>query len=234
MSEREVVLDEPTLFDDQAEAVRQATDRAERAEAELAKLKNAAAHKAPAAQSDPAPTAASVHHAPTNDAALKNPPSPSSRAAIASDPEREMNLADEKDPAEELKHAGGEAELRKDSMMAHLLDSLEAGKDIGHYGRLVFAMVARHFMPHEEVLAWMTKDKDDSEEKATLLLRQVEGKDYNPPRRDKILQYQAQQDFPIIPNVDDPDCGNLYRNLKFPSEIYNHISHYQEAKLDSQ
>jgi hypothetical protein len=26
----------------------------------------------------------------------------------------------------------GEAELRKDSMMAHLLDSLEAGKDIGH------------------------------------------------------------------------------------------------------
>ena len=29
--------------------------------------------------------------------------------------------------------------------MAHLLDSLNDGKDIGHYGRLVFAMVARHF-----------------------------------------------------------------------------------------
>jgi hypothetical protein len=27
----------------------------------------------------------------------------------------------------------GEAELRKDSMMAPLLDSLDAGKDIGHY-----------------------------------------------------------------------------------------------------
>ena len=40
---------------------------------------------------------------------------------------------------------GGEKELRKDSMMAHLLDSLDAGKDIGHYGRLVFAMEARHF-----------------------------------------------------------------------------------------
>src|SRR5205823_10744542 len=37
----------------------------------------------------------------------------------------------------------GEAELRNDSMMAHLLDSLRDGKDIGHYGRLVFAMVAR-------------------------------------------------------------------------------------------
>ena len=195
--EREVVLDEPTLFDEQAEAVRKATDRAERAEAELAKLKHAAAH------------------APTADAALKTPPSPSS--------------AGEPEPAIQ----GGEAELRKDSMMTHLLDSLDAGKDIGHYGRLVFAMVARHFMPHEQVIAWLTKDPDDSEEKAQLLLRQVEGKDYNPPRRDKILEYQAQQDFPILPNPEDPDCGNLYRNLKFPSEIYEHISHYQEAKMDS-
>src|SRR5277367_6442297 len=54
----------------------------------------------------------------------------------------------------------GVAELRKDSMMAHLLDSLEAGKDIGHYGRLVFAMVARHFMSHQDVLAWLSRDPD--------------------------------------------------------------------------
>lgn len=27
-------------------------------------------------------------------------------------------------------------ELQKNDMMAHLLKSLEAGKDIGHYGRL--------------------------------------------------------------------------------------------------
>ena len=222
--EREVVLDEPTLFDEQAEAVRKATDRAERAEAELAKLKSAAAHKPAAAPAKPA--------AATEDAALKNPPSPSSAKAAGSDPEGEINLADEADDAtgEEL---GGEAELRKDSMMAHLLDSLEAGKDIGHYGRLVFAMVARHFMPHEEVIAWMVKDKDDTPEKAQLLLRQVEGKDYNPPRRDKILAYQAQQEFPILPNPEDPDCGNLYRNLKFPTEIYDHISHYQEAKMEA-
>ena len=52
----------------------------------------------------------------------------------------------------------GEEQLRNDSMMAHLLDSLQSGKDIGHYGRLVFAMVSRHFMPHEEVLAWLTRD----------------------------------------------------------------------------
>ena len=33
-------------------------------------------------------------------------------------------------------------DLRKNGMMAHLLDSLDKGKDIGHYGRLVFTMVA--------------------------------------------------------------------------------------------
>ena len=204
MSEREVVLDQPEVTDEQAQALRQAQERAEHAEAELAKLKQAAAHK-------PAATA----HAPTSDASLKTPASPSSKG-------------------EQTEVAGdGEQELRKDSMMAHLLDSLEAGQDIGHYGRLVFAMVARHFLPHEEVLAWMMKDKDVDEEKATLMLRQVEGRDYNPPRRDKILDYQSKQDFPIIPNADDPDSGNLYRNLKFPDEIYDHIGHYQEAKLES-
>ncbi len=196
MSEREVVLDQPEITDEQGEALRQAQERAERAEAELAKLKNASAHK------------------PVADTSLKTPASPSSKG-------------------EQSEVGDGEQELRKDSMMAHLLDSLEAGKDIGHYGRLVFAMVARHFLPHEEVLAWMMKDKDVDEEKATLMLRQVEGRDYNPPRRDKILDYQSKQEFPIIPNVDDPDSGNLYRNLKFPDEIYDHIGHYQEAKLES-
>ena len=36
--------------------------------------------------------------------------------------------------------------LRKNDMMTHLLDALDRGQDIGHYGRLVFAMVARHFL----------------------------------------------------------------------------------------
>jgi hypothetical protein len=127
----------------------------------------------------------------------------------------------------------GEAELRKDSMMAHLLDSLGAGKDIGHYGRLVFAMVARHFMPHEEVLSWLTRDPDFAEADAKIMLRQVEGRDYNPPRRERLLEWQSQQEFPILPYPEDPDCGNLYRNLKFPEAIYDHISHYQEQKADS-
>ena len=211
MAEREIVLDEPQVLDEQTVALQQATDRADRAEAELAKLKSAPAKSAAAP-----PKAAATSHAPTpGDAgSTKEPPSPSSAAG-------------------EPGVAGGEEELRKDSMMAHLLDSLAAGKDIGHYGRLVFAMVARHFLPHAEVLAWITKDQDFTDEDARVMLKQVEGRDYSPPKRERILEWQAQQEFPILPNIDDPDCGNLYRNLKFPEAIYKHIGHYQEQKMDA-
>jgi hypothetical protein len=134
-------------------------------------------------------------------------------------------------PAPTTPQADAETALRQDSMMAHLLDSLAAGKDIGHYGRLVFAMVARHFMPREHVVGWLLRDPDFDEPQATTMLRQVESRDYNPPRRDRIVEWQAQQEFPILPCPDDPDCGNLYRNLKFPETIYEHIEQYQEQKV---
>ncbi len=195
MPEREVVLDTPADSSaPESEAVRSATERAEKAEAELAKLKAATQNNGHAGKSS----------APQQDT-------------------RDTGNASE----------GGEAELRKDSMMAHLLDSLSEGKDIGHYGRLVFAMVARHFLPHDEVLAYLTKDGDFDDEQARLMLRQVEGRDYNPPKRDRILEWQSQQEFPILPNPEDPDCGNLYRNLRFPEEIYKHIGHYQEQKMEA-
>jgi hypothetical protein len=204
MAERKVVLDKPVEVDEGNEALRKATDRAERAEAELAKVKGEPSKRAEAKGSV----------AITEAQDTKFPDSPSSKH-------------------DESRIEGGEAELRHDSMMAHLLDSLDAGKDIGHYGRLVFAMVARHFLPQDEVLTWLTKDSDFGEEKARLMLRQVEGRDYNPPKRERILEWQGQQEFPILPNPEDPDCGNLYRNLKFPEEIYSHIGHYQEQKMES-
>lgn len=125
-------------------------------------------------------------------------------------------------------------QLRKDSMMSHLFDSLDAGKDIGHYGRLVFAMVAHHFLSDQAVIDWLTKDRDFTPEAATLMLRQVEGRDYNPPRRERILQWQAEQEFPILPDASDPDCGNVYRNLKFPNQVYEHIQNYQEEKVEAE
>lgn len=236
MSEREVVLDQPVLFDEAGEAVRQATERAEKAEAELAKLKNAAAKDSSASTSFHSSTEPKIKSSPdpTSADGLKDPPSPSSAHAATStsgNTSRQQGHAP-RDPEEETT-SDGETELRKDSMMAHLLDSLNEGKDIGHYGRLVFAMVARHFLPHGEVVTWLTKDRDFSEEQAQLMLKQVEGRDYNPPKRDRILEWQSEQEFPILPNPEDPDCGNLYRNLKFPTEIYNHIGHYQEKKAEA-
>lgn len=41
-------------------------------------------------------------------------------------------------------------DLQKNGMMAHLLKALEEKQDIGDYSRLVFAMVARHFMLESE------------------------------------------------------------------------------------
>lgn len=123
-------------------------------------------------------------------------------------------------------------ELRKNDMMAHLLDALDAGKDIGHYGRLVFAMVARHFLSEDEAIAYLTKDADFNEADARSLYKQVQGKDYNPPRRERVLEWQERQDFPICPNPDEPDACNVYKDLQFPEHVYEHISEYYEHKSE--
>lgn len=123
-------------------------------------------------------------------------------------------------------------ELRKNDMMAHLLDALDQKKDIGHYGRLVFAMVARHFLTEEELIGYLTKDSDFNETEARSLYQQVQGKDYNPPKRDRVLQWQEQQDFPICPNLDDSDACNVYKDLQFPEHVYEHISEYYQHKGD--
>jgi len=125
-------------------------------------------------------------------------------------------------------------ELRRDRMMSRLLDDLEHGTDIGHYGRLVFAMVARHFASEDEVVAALTSDPDFPEERARALVAEVAAADYSPPKRDKILEFQARQDYPIVENPDDPDLGNVYKDLRFPDRVYEHIEHYREAKMHAE
>jgi hypothetical protein len=120
--------------------------------------------------------------------------------------------------------------LRRNEMMAHLLDALEAGEDVGHYGRLVFTMVARHFMDEEELVRTLCRDPDFSEEQARALVLQVREHDYNPPGRQRILEWQRQQEFPIIPNPDDPNAGNVYRDLKFPGHVYEEIEEFYEER----
>jgi hypothetical protein len=123
-------------------------------------------------------------------------------------------------------------ELRKSKMMVHLMDALEDGQDIGHYGRLTFAMVARHFLEETELIEWLQKDRDFSEAEAKALVLQVQGKDYNPPKRARILEWQQKQDFPICPTPDDPDACNVYQDLQFPDHVYENISGYYEHKAE--
>ena len=121
-------------------------------------------------------------------------------------------------------------ELRKSEMMAHLLDALEAGQDIGHYGRLVVAMVGHHFLDDETLVETLCQDPGIDEEQARALVLQVRERDYNPPRRERILEWQQQQDFPICPNPDDPRACNVYSELRFPDGVYEDIQEFYEER----
>jgi len=119
-------------------------------------------------------------------------------------------------------------------MMSHLLDALERGEDIGHYGRLVFAMVARHFVDGDELVTLLMQDASFDEAHAMSLVDQVTRRNYSPPNRSRILEWQKQQDFPICPHMDDPDEANVYRDLAFPDEVYEHIEAYHERKAGAE
>ena len=83
--------------------------------------------------------------------------------------------------------------------------------------------------PHDGVAATQRSgDTDESEARA--LVQQVEERGYNPPRRERILEWQGQQEFPICPNPDDPDACNVYRELDLPDEIFENIQDYREDK----
>ena len=120
--------------------------------------------------------------------------------------------------------------MRQSTMMNHMLEALENGEDVGHYGRLTFAMIARYFVENEELVGLLTKDSDADEQEVRALVQQVEEKGYNPPRREKILDWQSQQDFQICPDSEDPDACNIYNELTFPDGLYEDIQEYREEK----
>ena len=77
------------------------------------------------------------------------------------------------DPSESQRTSSDDdalAALRNEPMMDHLLNALDSRQDIGHYGRLVFAMVAHHFLSEHDMLHWLTKDPGTNPEEAVALL----------------------------------------------------------------
>ena len=121
-------------------------------------------------------------------------------------------------------------DLKQSQMMNHMLEALENGEDIGHYGRLTFAMVGVYFANDDELVEVLTQDHDADEREIRAMVQQVREKGYNPPNRDKILEWQSTQDFQICPNPDDPDACNVYSELDIPQEVLEDIQEYREEK----
>ena len=122
--------------------------------------------------------------------------------------------------------------LRQSPMMARLLDALDGGTDIGHYGRLTFVMVARFFLPEDDMIALLARQPEQTEESAQALVLQVKERDYNPPKRERILEWQSEQEFQICPDTEDPNGCNVYRELRFPDHIYDQIGEFWEEQAD--
>lgn len=134
-------------------------------------------------------------------------------------------------PGRQTGGAGGRGDdLRDSPLMAHLLDALEARRDIGHFGRLTFAMVARHFLGEAELVRLLGQQPAHDAGEARALLRQIEARDYLPPRCERILAWQAQQDFPICPTPDDPEACDVYRDLRFPASVYARLDDPGDAR----
>ena len=91
-------------------------------------------------------------------------------------------------------------------------------------------MVGRHFMDEDELVQYLTKNSDfDADQGARRWSSRCAAR-LQPAPPQRILEWQAQQDFPICPGGDDPDACNVYRNLKFPDGVYENIQEYHEQK----
>ena len=142
--------------------------------------------------------------------------------------------ASKNDPSVDRQADYRSSDLRDSPMMAHLLDALDQDTDIGHYGRLVFVMVARHFLSEDEIVTLLENQPGMDEVQARAMYLQVQQKDYNPPKRDRILEWQIQQDFQICPDNDDPQGCNVYRELRFPDGIYENIGEFWTEKAENE
>ncbi len=124
-------------------------------------------------------------------------------------------------------------DLRKSPTMTYLLDAAKEGTDIGHYGRLTPAMVGAKFLEKDDLVATLLKSGGAEETEVKAMVQQVIERGYNPPSRARLQEWSAEQDFPLMPNPDDPDSGNLYRELTMPDEVIESIEEYREQKLEA-
>jgi hypothetical protein len=79
-------------------------------------------------------------------------------------------------------------ELRRNPMIAHLLDALDKGKDIGHYGRLTFATVGHHYLDRGELVEILSKGKGADEGDLRCLVHHAVTRGFHVPTWEQILE----------------------------------------------
>lgn len=94
-------------------------------------------------------------------------------------------------------------------------------------------MVARHFMDEDKLVGLLANQPEQGEERARAMVQQVMARDYNPPRRERILEWQSQQNFAICPDSDNPSACNVYSDLRFPDSVYENINEFYEEQSES-
>lgn len=121
-------------------------------------------------------------------------------------------------------------DLRKSPMMAKLWDDLQNKVDIGHFGRLVFTIIARHYLSEDELIRLLANNLEV--EDAQVLLLEVNERNYNPPRPSVIRKWQLRQAYRIIPPDQEHNLawGNVYAELKLPQEIYDQVGGFYKEQ----
>ena len=91
-------------------------------------------------------------------------------------------------------------------------------------------MVARHFLSEGELTALLRHNPGINDHEARSLNLPVQGKNYKPLRREHSPMAERAE-LPDLPNPEDPDSCNVYKDLEFPPEVYEHIAGYDEEKV---
>lgn len=113
--------------------------------------------------------------------------------------------------------------LTDSPMMAQLIESMKAGVDIGDYGRLAFVMTARYFVSEAKMVSLLAGQPGMDNEIAGTFVNHILEEDYSPPTPEQILEWQVIQEYSILPDPDDPDSYNVYRQLRFPQAVYDSV-----------
>src|SRR5690349_19493278 len=87
--------------------------------------------------------------------------------------------------------SAGRPALAASPTVARWLQALEAGQDIGHFGRLAFVSIARHFLSTEELASLLAGQPHSDQAKAQKLIERVCQRGYSPPTRPRLLEWQA-------------------------------------------